>query len=78
MESEGFSKANENGVEQGKHRKDCDEHVVVDNRWVPTERFSDHVADQGHDDQREEKLYDPEAELNHLCHCDCGEFEMLE
>jgi len=43
-------------VEQRKHSKDRDEHVIVDNAWIPAVSSRDHVADKRHDEERPEEL----------------------
>ena len=43
-------------VEKRQHSKDADEDDIVDDRRVATHGFRDHVADEGHDEERPEEL----------------------
>ena len=52
-------------VEEGQHREDGHEHVVVDDGWVTGERGSDHVTDEGHDEKSPEELKGAHGQVDH-------------
>lgn len=77
MEGELLFEFDRNEVEKREHRKDCDKHVVIDDRWISCVCFRDHVADEGHDDECEEELCAAQAELQHVRHCCCEDREKV-
>lgn len=58
-------------VEESEHAEDCDEHVVVDNRRVTGVSLSDHVTDQGHDEECPDELEHSHNDVDHACSCHC-------
>lgn len=58
-------------VEESEHAEDCDEHVVVDNRWVTGVSLGDHVTDQGHDEESPDELEHSHDDVDHVCDCHC-------
>lgn len=52
-------------VEERQDGKDGHKHVVVDCRGVAREGLADHGADKAQDDDHEEELQGPQAEIDH-------------
>lgn len=62
--SEAVVPARRNEVEERQDGEDCDKHIVVDSRRVAREGLRDHGADEGQDNDHEEELECPEAEID--------------
>ena len=45
-------------IEEGEHSEDGNEHGVVDDRGIATDRFMDHISHECHDEESPEELND--------------------
>ena len=56
MECQAVLEVDQNEVEQRQHRQDCDKHAVVDDGRISAKGIVNHVANEGHDQERPEEL----------------------
>ena len=66
MECQAVLEVDQDEVEQTQHRQDCDKHAVVDDGRVAAEGIVDHVANEGHDQERPEELEAMKAKFGDL------------
>lgn len=52
VDGEGLVEGGREQIDEREHGEDGEEHAVVDDRWVAGECVMDHVAGQGHDEER--------------------------
>lgn len=70
MEGKFLFEGNQNEVEKCDQGEYDNEHGVVDDGCIASESRGDHIADQTHYDNGEDKLCDTQAELQHVGHLD--------